>query len=134
VKVSFTIPGKPVGKARTRRKGDSYFKDDTNEAYEHSIGWIASEAWNAAPTAGPVSLTIKCVMPIPGSWSLKKTKAALDGLVPADCKPDWDNAGKMVSDALNHIVWRDDKQVVKANVEKVYGQTPGIHVTVEVLS
>ena len=33
-------------------------------------------------------------------------------------KPDWDNIGKLVSDALNGLAWKDDSQVVKADISK----------------
>lgn len=35
-------------------------------------------------------------------------------------KPDWDNIGKAVCDALNGIAYKDDSQVVSANVYKVW--------------
>ena len=33
-------------------------------------------------------------------------------------KPDWDNIGKLVSDALNGYAWKDDCQIVSAHINK----------------
>lgn len=32
---------------------------------------------------------------------------------------DWDNLGKLVSDALNGVLWEDDRQVTEATVVKL---------------
>ena len=37
--------------------------------------------------------------------------------------PDWNNLGG-VTDALNGIVWHDDRQIVQGIVTKVYGDRP----------
>lgn len=52
--------------------------------------------------------------------------------------PDWDNIGKLVSDAFNKIVWKDDGQVADAGSRRVFvkkkpngkWQRPGIRVRV----
>jgi hypothetical protein len=40
-------------------------------------------------------------------------------------KPDWDNAAKLVCDALNGIAWRDDAHVADARVLKFWAP-PGV--------
>lgn len=37
-------------------------------------------------------------------------------------KPDWDNIGKVVCDALNGVAWLDDSQVVDARVRKRFAE------------
>jgi Holliday junction resolvase RusA-like endonuclease len=46
-------------------------------------------------------------------------------------KPDWDNVGKIVCDALNGVAWHDDAQIVDAHVEKRYGIEPMVCVVIE---
>ena len=46
-------------------------------------------------------------------------------------KPDWDNIGKIISDALNGIAYKDDAQVVSCTVEKRYSNTPCVEVWLE---
>jgi Holliday junction resolvase RusA-like endonuclease len=46
-------------------------------------------------------------------------------------RPDLTNCWKLVEDACTAAgVWRDDSQVVKAEISKRYGQNPGVHVSV----
>ena len=50
-------------------------------------------------------------------------------------RPDGDNVIKLIGDALNNIVWRDDSQIVVHSVSKLYGDTPKTVIRVsEVLS
>ncbi|MEQ8708680.1 MAG: RusA family crossover junction endodeoxyribonuclease [Rhodospirillales bacterium] len=39
---------------------------------------------------------------------------------------DADNVAKACLDALNGVVWRDDRQVVQLLIEKTFGETPAI--------
>lgn len=46
-------------------------------------------------------------------------------------RPDLTNCWKLVEDACTAAaVWRDDSQVVKAEISKRYGQNPGVYVSV----
>ena len=49
---------------------------------------------------------------------------------PCTSKVDWDNVGKIVSDALNGIVWTDDRFVSIGNVSKVYALNPGLEISI----
>ena len=45
---------------------------------------------------------------------------------------DWDNYHKLSMDALNHNVWLDDVQILKATVEKFYDkENPRIEILLE---
>ena len=41
-----------------------------------------------------------------------------------ECKPDLDNVVKLILDAINGIVFADDKQVVSISASKAYSDTP----------
>jgi len=48
-------------------------------------------------------------------------------------RPDWDNVGKIVCDALNGVAWPDDARVVDAHVEKFYaldGEAPCLRIRI----
>ena len=49
-------------------------------------------------------------------------------------KPDWDNVGKAVCDALNGIAYKDDAQITAAEVKKRWavGGIPKVIVEIEV--
>ena len=44
-------------------------------------------------------------------------------------KPDWDNIGKLISDALNGVAYADDKDIVFGAVQKAYSSKPRTVVT-----
>lgn len=73
---------------------------------------------------GPVTLTATFVFEIPKSWSKRKRKDAALGLVPMTARPDIDNLGKLIKDALNTVVYQDDKQIVRTDLCKKYGPDP----------
>lgn len=99
-------------------------------AYEGLIALAAREAMGSAePFAGPVAIEATAVFPIPASWS-KARKAAAQWHT---SKPDADNIVKALGDGLNNVAWRDDSQVASTRILKVYGDVPGLHVTVSAL-
>ena len=48
-------------------------------------------------------------------------------------RPDWDNIGKIITDALNEVAYHDDAQIVEAIVEKYYSDNPRVEVTIKEL-
>jgi Holliday junction resolvase RusA-like endonuclease len=128
----FTIPGEPVAWARARLSGRVHFTPGKQRSAAGLIQVIASEAMSGAPPLEvPVAVTITAVWPWPKSMSEKKRRQS--GAHYKVSKPDADNIAKLVGDALNGIVWRDDALVARLNIQKQYGLTPATHVTVEAL-
>lgn len=81
------------------------------------------------PLDGPVRVVMEVRFPVPGSWSKKARERALSGSTFPTVKPDLDNSFKL-ADALNELVFRDDKQIVKVEISKRYSDQPGM--TIEV--
>ena len=47
-------------------------------------------------------------------------------------RPDWDNIGKLITDALiNNLAYHDDSQIVSCTVEKYYSEQPRVEVEIE---
>lgn len=98
-------------------------------AYKQAIaGSAASQSIVGQPTPAPLALKMVFVMPIPESWSKKKRWDALNKAHMT--KPDLDNLIKGCTDALNGVVWQDDKQIVSVEATKVYGFEPRIELYV----
>lgn len=132
--IRFTVPGVPQGKGRPRvtaRGGFArVYTPSKTVAYEGLIAIAGREAMEAAsPYAGPVCVEATAVFAIPASWS-KRRKAEAQWHT---SKPDGDNIVKALGDGLNGVAWRDDSQVASWKIIKVYGDTPGLHVTVSAL-
>lgn len=132
--ITVTIPGTLRGKARPRvtKAGHAYTPAAT----------VSAEAWVRQCTLdqvgqpcldGALNVRIGIYFGVPASWSKKKRAAALDGTVHPIGKPDVDNCIKLLGDALNGILWRDDSQIVQIDAGKFYANEPFTTLTVEVL-
>lgn len=126
--IRFVVPGTVVGKGRPRfAKRGGFMQAYTPEAtanYENLVKLKAEEAMRGrAPIEGAVGVHIAIWVVPPASWSQKKRREALAGLIWPTSKPDMDNSVKGIFDAMNEIVWRDDKQVCHADVWKRYAET-----------
>lgn len=89
-------------------------------------------AWNIQNFADkPLKAIIDVYMPIPKSFSKKKYERALNDEIRPTVKPDCDNIAKNINDALNGIVYPDDKQIVSLTVNKIYSDSEFVKVTIE---
>lgn len=126
------LPGIPRGKQRprfSRRSGTTYTPAQT-ATHELNLAYAAKIAMDGRkPLSGPLYVTVEAIMPIPQSWSKKKKAAAISGDVQPTVTPDADNLLKC-TDALNQIVWIDDKQIVDCRVSKRYGERPMLRISV----
>lgn len=122
MQVSFEIPGKIAGKGRprfVRKTGIAYTPAQTQSAEGVVRDFAAKAMAGGGLLEGPVELHIIIEQIQPVSWSKKKKAAS----VFVTGKPDCDNQIKLISDAMNGIVWRDDSQV--ASIDFVRRYTPG---------
>ena len=67
---------------------------------------------------------------IPKSTSKKKRAEMLEGRIFPTIKPDADNVAKIILDALNGVVYEDDKQVVGLLTLKRYSEEPRVEVII----
>jgi len=131
--IAFEIPGEAIGKARVRfvRATGRTFTPAKTQSFEAVVKTFAQRAMEGRePFAGPIRLEVRAVYLHPASWSLKK-RANTDWKT---SKPDFDNVAKLVSDAINKVVFIDDAQVAEATVQKKYGPVAKLVVVVTELS
>lgn len=126
--VAFFVPGEPVAKGRARafiRGGHvAHYTPEKTARYENLVKLAAQQAMNSEPLEGPLSLYCTFALPVPASYSKKRTAACLSGEIWPCKRPDADNMLKAVLDGCNGVVWKDDCQVVQLYATKVYGATP----------
>ncbi|WP_019646178.1 RusA family crossover junction endodeoxyribonuclease [Novispirillum itersonii] len=135
-RVEFFAPGLPVGKGRPRATVRSgvmrLYTPARTRTQEAAIALAARLAMvGRSVILGPVRTDMVFVLPVPASWPKRRQALARNGAELPAKKPDLDNLEKLVLDALNGIVWRDDAQVVEGTKRKIYGDAPGVTVTVE---
>ena len=134
--VMYTVYGEPVGKGRPRfaRRGKfvSTYTPQKTKSYEDEIRMMAKAAKGASEfLQTPIAVAIYIRVGIPTSFSKQKRKDALAGIIRPTKKPDLDNIAKCFLDAMNDIVYLDDKQVVSLHVTKVYAEVPAVEVMVK---
>ena len=134
--VNFTVYGEPQGKARPRfRKVGNFVQTYTpqkTKSYEDEIRMFAKAAMGSSkPLETPVALYLYIRKGIPASYTKKRRNDCLSGINKPTVTPDLDNCLKVFMDAMNGIVYLDDKQIVSINCEKVYSEISGVDVLVK---
>lgn len=123
--INFIVPGIPVAKGRARsfiRAGHvAHYTPESTARYENLVKLEAKRAMGSwEPMQGAVELVLRLYMPIPASWSKKKRQDAIEGTLRPTTKPDCSNVLKAMEDAMNGVVFADDKQIVELKITKVY--------------
>lgn len=132
----FIVEGKPQGKARARTVRNKYtgkvhsFTPKKTESYESLIRWSYKAAGGVFYANKTLQVDIQAFYPIPKSFSKAKKKDAVNAVLRPTTRPDCDNCGKVVLDALNGVAYNDDKQVVDIHISKFYGENPCIVVRI----
>lgn len=134
--VMFTVEGTPIGKGRPKfaRRGNfvSTYTPTKTRDYETLIAEAAQKAMGSSePLKTPVAAYIYITVPIPASYSKKRSEACLSGLERPCKKPDIDNIIKAFLDSMNNIVYADDTQVVSLHSTKRYGTVGMVEVLVK---
>lgn len=126
-RVSFTVPGVPVGKARARVTKNGTFTPKKTRRFEAGVRAAGQVAMGTLrPCRDSVHMSLVVFLPIPKGWSKTKRAQALAGLVHPIVRPDLDNFEKAVTDALNGVVYRDDSQICDVVKSKRYAAQPRV--------
>lgn len=130
--VAGTIRGKgrPRFVANKHGPGGRAYTPAATVNYEAALRMAAQMAMNGRPLfEGPVRISIVAAFAVPESFSKAKRQLALGNNMKPTKKPDWDNIAKL-TDAMNGVVWADDKQITDATFCKRYSDDPGLAIEV----
>ena len=135
MQIHFQVEGDPKGKGRPRftqaGKFTRVYTDKQTLDYEAVIKSYAAHAMGSSdPLETAVSVFLYVRLPVPQSYSKKRTEACLSGLEKPCKKPDIDNIAKTYLDAMNGVIFKDDTQVIDLHVKKVYSAVAGVNVMV----
>ena len=130
--ITFTVLGEPVGKARQRVTRFGTYTPAATTMYENLIKTEYRRQCrdHRFDDKQPLRMEVRAEYLIPASASKAKRAAMAKGEIRPMKKPDWDNVGKVVSDALNKLAYRDDTQIVDCTVQKFYSDRPKITVKI----
>ena len=125
-------PGVPVAKGRPRlgRTGHPYTPEKTKVAQD-ALSWEMRRQCQG-PLAGPLVVSLGFAFRAPGRLGRKARESLEEQEAFRAGRPDLDNLVKLVLDAANGILWRDDAQVVRIEATKHYGEEAGTTVNVSV--
>lgn len=137
--LNFAVLGNPKGQGRPRfstkggfvraydAKGSKEEKDTVRSVVQQAI---VEQHWNMPGVDMPISIEIHAYKQPPSGLQKWLRIAGVNDLVNPLSKPDIDNIAKLYMDAMNGIVYPDDKQVFDMHVVRHYSDTPRVEVTV----
>jgi len=135
--LSLMVRGVPVPKGSTRSfvirgRAVTTNANAKTRPWEQSIAFEARHAIAPRePSPEPVRVWLVFHMPRPkGHWNAKGTRLVKSAPAHPAKKPDLDKLVRCVLDALTHVVWVDDAQVVAVEAEKRFGGSPGVEIVV----
>jgi Holliday junction resolvase RusA-like endonuclease len=136
--LKFEIVGKPQGKARARTgKGFAFTPEKTvlyenliKTEYQRQCGLHKFDTVPDSKLKQPLEMHITAIFEIPKSYTKGKRLAAEHNIIRPTKTPDADNIAKVVCDALNGIAYIDDTQIVYLTIQKLYGGTAKVIVTI----
>jgi len=136
IQICFEVPGQPRGKGRPRfaRRGNfvKTYTDAKTSSYEDQIRFYALQAMGSSePLKTALEAFIYVRLPVPQSYSKKRTETCLSGLERPCKKPDLDNVVKSFMDGMNGIVYEDDDQVVDLHSTKRYSINAGVDILIK---
>lgn len=135
-RVKFTIKGEPVGKGRPRFSTHGQHVRAITPAKTVNYETLAKLEYEAQchghffPRETALGMKITVYKASPASTSKRKLAQMLERIIRPGKKPDWDNIGKIVCDALNGLAFHDDAQIVDGRVIKLYAEQPRVDVEI----
>ena len=123
------VPGKPAPQGSKRHVGRGILVESSKEVgpWRERVA-LAAHQWMAGcpPVAGAVDIGLVFVLPRPKSTPKTRTPAATK-------RPDADKLARAILDALTHVCFEDDSQVVELRIAKRLagiGESPGVFIEV----
>lgn len=134
MKYEFEVPGGIKGKGRPRV--NSYtgvvYTPTTTKDYEYLVEqYFLLKYPKFKPLEGRLAVNIKAIFSIPKSTKKQDIEKMLENSISPTKKPDIDNIVKIILDAMNKFAFKDDTQITKLSVEKVYGEEEKVVISIE---
>jgi len=130
----FEVPGKVIGKGRPRLNtytGTVYTPTKTKD-YETIVEqYFLLKYPKFKALEGRLKVSIIAYFEIPKSTKKSDIGEMLENNISPTKKPDIDNIVKVVLDSMNKFAFRDDTQITKLEVEKVYSLEEKIFIKIE---
>ncbi len=130
----FEIPGEITGKGRPRINtytGQAYTPTKTKD-YELLVQQYFKVKYPHYETLeGRIFVKIIAYFKIRKNVTKGQIQSMLNGNISPTKKPDIDNIIKIILDAMNKMAFKDDNQITKIEVEKVYAEEERVYIKIE---
>lgn len=130
----FEVIGEIKGKARPRLNlytGSIYTSKNTKDYEDLVRQYFLIKYPRYVPFENRVSAKLVACFKVPKKASKKDRENMLNGTITPIKKPDIDNVVKVILDSLNTFAFKDDTQVTKLEIEKIYGEEEKVYVKLE---
>lgn len=132
--IRFVIPGPPGAKGRPQFSavnGHAHVRTPQKTVEYENLVRLEYQLQTGNyrfPDGTDLVMTVIAKFPIPKSYSKAKRQLIAEGKLYPAKKPDWDNIGKVISDALNEVAYHDDSVIVEAHIYKEFSEPPEVEV------
>ena len=126
MKYNFEIKEKAIGKQRPRYSSKTHrmYTPTKTSTFEEKVKWAFKSKYNIETELSTKPFKAKIAVFEPAkSLSKKKKEELIKANAGYTKKSDIDNISKIILDALNGIVYKDDAQVVELEAQKIYGES-----------
>lgn len=130
----FEVPGKITGKGRPRvntTTAIAYTPAKTKEYEELVKQYFILKYRRINPLEGRIKVEIKAYFSVPKNTSKKQKEEMLKQNISPIKKPDIDNIAKIILDSLNKLAFKDDNQITKLSMEKIYAEEERVYIKIE---
>ena len=130
----FEVPSKIIGKGRPRLNSNTgrVYTPTRTKDYESLVEQYFLLKYPRYKTLeGRAKVTIVAYCEVPKSTSNTVKERMLGNSISPTKKPDIDNIVKIVLDSMNKFAFKDDTQITKIEVEKLYGNEEKLYVRIE---
>lgn len=119
--MNYLIESKPIAwkRAKPARRGNKIYMYDSQKDIKLLWGVVLSKQHKGPPLTGPLEIAITFFMPIPRSYNMKIKEGDYHCIT-----PDGSNLLKLIEDAANGILYRDDCQLAVHHIQKIYSHNP----------
>jgi len=107
-----------------RRVGQFVRAYDPSSLDREKIAWQIKAYAPSEPYGCPVKVDLTFYLPIPQATSKPKRRQMENQVILPHKRPDIDNLGYLVTNAMKEIIYKDDSQIVDLHMHKRYSEEP----------
>lgn len=130
----FEIPGQITGKGRPRVNtytGRAYTPTKTKDYELLTQQYFKLKYPRYKILEGRISVKIIAYFSIPKGINKAQKQLISENQLSPTKKPDIDNIIKIILDSMNKFAFKDDSQITRLEIEKVYSQEEKVYVKIE---